>query len=95
MNLEIDVTLFDIATGVPCDGDACPIVHAVARTLKVPLERVQVGAVCVYVDGIGDAYLPATAIEFVDRFDRGERVQPIRFPLFFELATGATRAQNH
>lgn len=74
--MRITVTAEDIAAGVPCSHDRCPIALALLR---------QTGE-CWLVDNYsveradgGRAHLPMKAYYWTLRFDRGQPVEPFEF----------------
>ena len=78
--IRVEVTAEDIATGVPMDGERCPIAYALLRSLNdacyyaVDCEKVEL-------DGEYDLPLPKTAQDFILAFDDAQDVSPFAFDL--------------
>lgn len=77
MKYIVNVTQADIDAGKELDCEACPIALAVSRATgrKMVVARGEV-AQC---GGSWEVKLPRIAVNFVDRFDAGERVVPFSF----------------
>jgi len=76
--VRVEVTEADVVNGIPKDSCDC----AVALALRRVTEPVKVGPCWVELNG-SDALvpLPAEAVAFIRRFDRGEPVEPFAFDL--------------
>lgn len=76
--IDVEVTVGDIAEGVPCESAECPLALALRRTYA----GAQVGEEG-WQTGLGDtSALPPDAIMFVADFDAGRPVKPGTFRLF-------------
>jgi hypothetical protein len=83
MEITVNVTQRDIERGIRSKCSDCPVALAVKRALG---KRVKVFS------GVSTSYLyldhnkkpfplPASAVEFIDRFDSGHKVEPFTFKL--------------
>lgn len=81
--VKINVTKEDIKRGKRKDSDHCPVALAARRDLNLPEDcQVSVGRLFVGISsprGSTSFDLPAYATEFIDEFDRAEKVGPIGF----------------
>lgn len=82
--VEVQVTQTDIDQGQPCDAYNCAVKLAVARATGMQ--------VSVHVKDMwlmdGNKFkariaIPPQVVAWVDRFDRGEKVEPISFTIAF------------
>lgn len=82
--VKVKVTQAHIDRGVRAVSDACPVFKAVEETLrgKIRIFAVTNMHVAVY-DKTGNRVimLPPSAYDFIQRFDRGDPVEPFEFPL--------------
>lgn len=82
--LHINVTKRDIQRGTRGRATDCPVALAISRKLK-NVDYVSVGQTCAswYTkeEAMKDTPLPPEVTEFIQRFDSGEPVEPIRFYL--------------
>lgn len=77
----IDVTAEDIARGKRCHAGQCPIALAAKRTFP-DFDEIEVDGMGIDVGGPGlllSELLPDEAVDFADKFDNGEPVEPFRF----------------
>jgi hypothetical protein len=82
--MKIHVTEEDISEGVKQSSRSCPIARAICRVYSEESRRnrrFSVADIYVLVNNTSKVFLPATAITFIARFDRGMDVQPFDFEL--------------
>lgn len=80
--VTFNITQRDIDRGCACDGDACPIARAVRRKL-FGCWHVNPNSLARHRRNLGpDEYdLPDVARSFVQRFDAGNGVSPLKFDM--------------
>lgn len=86
--IEITVTLKDIAGGVREDCAYCPIALAVKRAFPLASEvTVDYNDLSFYHGSqIFSADVPQHVADWMDSFDHARGVQPVSFPLVFEIS---------
>lgn len=69
----------DIAHGVPCNDNQCPVALAIKRqTREADVHVTYEGSIFV---GNAFSYGSESVRRFINKFDRGEPVEPFRFDL--------------
>lgn len=76
--MKITVTQHDIEQGSPFSSCDCPIALAAKRVM--PNDEIQVSTQLLWTNTKG-YYLPAVAMDFIERFDYGVSVEPFEFEI--------------
>lgn len=79
--IYVVVTQEDIEVGSPAASRDCPIAQAVGREVDEGLVTVGRDVSVLGPGEILNYELPARAQKFIEDFDRGNKVYPIRFPI--------------
>lgn len=84
MKVNVHVTQKDIDQGMPSSPFSCPVAKALRRQLDDRRAAGMIAANAVrlyYGASIREVLLPASAVEFIDHFDRGDAVKPFGFSI--------------